>query len=163
MKGELSLGVEKVTNTILVTAKGEQLLKIISDMIEQLDQAAKPSGSVEVLKVDGGTNSESLAKALKAMLKVSQPNDQQQQMQQQQGNPTCRIPTDKWKCSFRAMAEPKENASSTANAAVLHLVFYKTAIGLRGCSSVPRVTPTRLCALSDFQTSLPTIFPANRS
>ncbi len=82
--GKLSLGVDKVTNTILVSAQGEDLLKIICDMIEELDDAAKPTGALQVIKLDGGDNSKGLEKALKAIMGSAAPQDPQQQAQQQQ-------------------------------------------------------------------------------
>jgi hypothetical protein len=90
-KGRLSLGVDKVTNSIIVTAQGDDLLTLVCEMIEKLDQAARPSGTVEILKLDGA-NSKAMEKALMAWTKANnaQPNDpnanqqQQQQLQQQQ-------------------------------------------------------------------------------
>jgi type II secretory pathway component GspD/PulD (secretin) len=86
--GKLSLGVDRATNSIIVFAEGEDLLKLVTDLIEELDQAAKPSGSIAVVKLQGGMNGKSLEKALKAMLESSRkgndPNQQQQQQLQQQ-------------------------------------------------------------------------------
>jgi type II secretory pathway component GspD/PulD (secretin) len=85
--GKLSLGVDRVTNSIIVFAEGEDLLKLVIELIEDLDEAAKPSGSLQVVKLDGGISSKSLEKALKAMLestrKPKDPNQQQQEQQQQ--------------------------------------------------------------------------------
>jgi type II secretory pathway component GspD/PulD (secretin) len=66
--GKLSLGLDAVTNTIIVSAKGEDLLKLVCDMIEELDQKAKRNETVEVLKVNG-TSTQALEKALKNMLR----------------------------------------------------------------------------------------------
>jgi type II secretory pathway component GspD/PulD (secretin) len=66
--GKLSLGVDAITNTIIVSAKGEDLLKLVCEMIEQLDQKAKRNETVEVLKA-GNTNTKALEKALKNMLR----------------------------------------------------------------------------------------------
>lgn len=66
--GKLSLGVDAITNTIIVSAKGEELLKLVCEMIEQLDQKAKRNETIEVLKVNG-TSTQALEKALKNMLK----------------------------------------------------------------------------------------------
>ena len=66
---KFSLGVDKLTNTIIVSAEGEDFLKVICDMITQLDLAAQPSGVVKVLEFSGGgTSSKSMEKALKALL-----------------------------------------------------------------------------------------------
>lgn len=66
--GKLSLGVDTITNTIIVSAKGEELLKLVCEMIEELDQKAKRNETVEVLKA-GNTNTKALEKALKNMLR----------------------------------------------------------------------------------------------
>jgi len=91
--GKLSLGVDKVTKTIIVSAEGEDLLKLVCEMITELDRAAQPSGSVEILKLDG-SNSKAMEKALTALSKANKgqkeidPNaaNQQQLNQQQLGN-----------------------------------------------------------------------------
>ena len=70
--GKLSLGVDRITNSILVSAEGEDLLKLVIDMIKELDDAAKPTGSVQMLSV-GGTNSEAMEKALMALLSKKEP------------------------------------------------------------------------------------------
>jgi len=64
-KGKLSLGVDSVGNTLLVSAEGEPLLELVTDMIKQLDQAARPQGVVEVLRISGGISGESLQNALR--------------------------------------------------------------------------------------------------
>jgi type II secretory pathway component GspD/PulD (secretin) len=70
--GKLSMGVDRITNSILVSAEGEDLLKLVVEMIKELDTAAKPTGSVQMLSV-GGTNSEALEKALMALLSKKEP------------------------------------------------------------------------------------------
>ena len=70
--GKLSLGVDRITNSILVSAEGEDLLKLVIEMIKELDDAAKPTGSVQMLSV-GGTNSEAMEKALMALLSKKEP------------------------------------------------------------------------------------------
>lgn len=66
--GKLSLGVDPITNTIIVSAKGEDLLELVCKMVEELDQKAKRNETIEVLKVSG-TSTNALEKALKNMLK----------------------------------------------------------------------------------------------
>lgn len=73
--GRLSLGVDKITNTILVSAKGEDLLELVCDLIEELDQKAKRSETVEVIKVNG-TSTIALEKALKNLLRGKSTNAQ---------------------------------------------------------------------------------------
>ena len=88
--GRLSMGVDKITKTIIVSAEGEDLLKLVCEMITQLDEAAKPTGSIEVIKLDGA-NGAAMEKALMALARAngkdvqnSDPNQQQQQSNQQQ-------------------------------------------------------------------------------
>lgn len=69
--GRLSLGVDSVTNTIIVSAKGEDLLTLICELIEELDQKAKRSEQVEVVKVNGASTV-ALEKALKGLLRQNQ-------------------------------------------------------------------------------------------
>ena len=93
--GRLSMGVDKITKTIIVSAEGENLLKLVCEMITQLDEAAKPTGSIEVIKLDGA-NGAAMEKALMALARANgkevqnaDPNQQQQlnQQQNQQQNP----------------------------------------------------------------------------
>ncbi|MFG0263167.1 MAG: secretin N-terminal domain-containing protein, partial [Novipirellula sp. JB048] len=65
-KGKLSMGVDLVGNTLIVSAEGEPLLNLVCEMIDQLDQAAKPSGEVQVIKLPGDINPESVQGALRA-------------------------------------------------------------------------------------------------
>ena len=67
-KGELSLGADVITNSVLVSARGEPLLELVVDMITELDVAAAPQGNVEVLQLSPGMAKGSMADALRAML-----------------------------------------------------------------------------------------------
>jgi len=67
-KGELSLGADKITNSVLVSARGEPLLELVCDMIAELDTAAAPQGNVEVYQLGPGMAKGSMADALRAML-----------------------------------------------------------------------------------------------
>ncbi|TWU58752.1 Bacterial type II/III secretion system short domain protein [Rubripirellula tenax] len=66
-KGKLSLGVDTIGNTILVSAEGEPLLELVAEMIDQLDQAAKPQGEVQIVEISGDINSDMLQSALRAL------------------------------------------------------------------------------------------------
>ena len=101
--GRLSMGVDKITKTIIVSAEGEDLLKLVCEMITELDEAAKPTGSIEVIKLDGA-NGAAMEKALMALARANgkevqngDPNQQQQQNQQQfnqqQPNPNGQPPS----------------------------------------------------------------------
>jgi len=63
---KLSVGVDEISNTLLVSAEGEPLLDLVCDMIKQLDLASRPSGDVQVVKLSGGISSQSLEAALRA-------------------------------------------------------------------------------------------------
>jgi len=66
-KGKLSLGIDELGNTLLVSAEGEQLLKLVCDMIDQLDQAAKSSDGVRVVNLPASINASSLEMALRTL------------------------------------------------------------------------------------------------
>lgn len=83
-KGKLSLGVDQVTNTILVSADGLPLLELVCKMIEELDQAARPQGNVEVYKLSPSMSGASIEKALRAMVEKK---EKQQPQQQRPGQP----------------------------------------------------------------------------
>jgi type II secretory pathway component GspD/PulD (secretin) len=55
-KGKLSLGVDDVTNTLLVSTEGETLMDVIESMIEKLDAAARTSDDVRIVRIDGRMN-----------------------------------------------------------------------------------------------------------
>ncbi len=95
-KGKLSFGVDSITNSILVSAEGQQLLQIIVDMIELLDSRAKTENDLAVHRLPAGVNGESVKESLLRMFAAQkskndeekkqqqQAEQQQQQMQQQQ-------------------------------------------------------------------------------
>jgi hypothetical protein len=79
-KGKLSIGVDEVSNTLLVSAEGENLMKNISEMIQILDEAAKPLSSVSVVKLNGGVNAEQVRDILsKVLAEQSGPASSKQQ------------------------------------------------------------------------------------
>lgn len=83
-KGRLSLGVDTITNSILVSAEGEDLLGVIIDMITELDEAARPEGGFEVYKLPAGVNGKSVKEALMRMLSTPKNQDQNKQKNEQQ-------------------------------------------------------------------------------
>lgn len=85
-KGKLSLGADTITNSILISAEGQALMDIICDMIEQLDNAARPEGSVEVYQLAPEVSGKALERALRAMLQS--PSQQRPEAQQAQAQPT---------------------------------------------------------------------------
>ncbi len=87
--GKLSLGIDRVTNSIIVFAEGEDLLNLVVELIEDLDQAAKPSGSMRVVKLDANMSGKAIERALKAIVDSARnksPDPQQQQQQPQNGS-----------------------------------------------------------------------------
>jgi type II secretory pathway component GspD/PulD (secretin) len=82
--GRLSLGVDAITNSVIVSAQGNDLLDLICEMVDDLDQLAAPSGSTTVMQLGGGTSSEAMIQAVKAMMQSQSP--QQGQPNQQQAN-----------------------------------------------------------------------------
>ncbi|MFG0267581.1 MAG: secretin N-terminal domain-containing protein [Rhodopirellula sp. JB055] len=65
--GKLSMGVDEVGNTLLISAEGESLLDLIAEMVDKLDVAAKPGGDVEIINLSGGVSAEAIQQALAAL------------------------------------------------------------------------------------------------
>ncbi len=66
-RGKLSMGIDPLGNTLVVSAEGESLLELVCDMIKQLDEASRPSGDVQVMRLSGTISSQSLESALRAI------------------------------------------------------------------------------------------------
>ena len=82
-KGLLSLGVDEISNTIIVSSQ-EGLLENIGQMIMALDDAARPAQTtIQVLRVDRSIEASGLQSRLAKILTRPQP----QQPQQGRGNP----------------------------------------------------------------------------
>jgi type II secretory pathway component GspD/PulD (secretin) len=73
--GRLSMGVDRVTNSIIVSAKGEDLLDLVCKLIQDLDEAAKPTGTVQSIQLNGA-NPSAIEKALKNMMRKEQKSSQ---------------------------------------------------------------------------------------
>ena len=67
-EGKLSIGVDELTNTLLVSTEGESLMSVISDMIKALDVAAKPVSELRVIPLRSGTDASRLSQALDKVL-----------------------------------------------------------------------------------------------
>ena len=65
--GKLSLGVDEIGNTIVLSAEGESLLELIVSMIEKLDKAAQPGGEIEIVRLSGGVSAEILRQAMESL------------------------------------------------------------------------------------------------
>jgi hypothetical protein len=70
-KGALSIGVDDVSNTLVVSA-APYLMSEVSMLIEYLDEAAKPSTTVQVLNVGGGLSASGLKQALSNILPTTE-------------------------------------------------------------------------------------------
>ncbi len=91
LKGKLSVGVDTVTNSIVVFAQGKTLLDVVCKMIEELDESAKPQGSIKILDMSATTNADSVEKALRAIISKNKqsknaPNNQPNQNQPRNNN-----------------------------------------------------------------------------
>ncbi len=73
-KGKLSLGIDELGNTLLVSAEGEPLLELVCDMIDQLDKACLNSDGVRVVNLSGSIDASSLETALRTLRSGTQTN-----------------------------------------------------------------------------------------
>lgn len=80
--GRLSLGVDRVTNSIIVSAKGEDLLDLVSKLIKDLDEAAQPTGTVQSIQLNGASAS-AIEKALKGLMRSEKKQSQDNRRQGQ--------------------------------------------------------------------------------
>jgi type II secretory pathway component GspD/PulD (secretin) len=78
-KGELSVGVDKTTNTLIVSAKGKDLLEIISGVVEELDELARPQGTTRVVPLTPEMSNKALEKALRAMMQQERQEQQEKE------------------------------------------------------------------------------------
>ena len=84
-KGKLSIGIDELSNTLVVSTEGENLMTNVERLIESLDNAARPSlSTVRVLQTRGSMDSKDVRKALARALIDQQLQKQQQQRQGQQ-------------------------------------------------------------------------------
>jgi type II secretory pathway component GspD/PulD (secretin) len=81
-KGKLSIGVDEITNTLLVSTEGESLMNTIGHVIEALDQSAQKEAYMEVRELSSRMNGETLSKTLAKLL------EQQRREAQQPSAPT---------------------------------------------------------------------------
>ena len=82
-KGLLSLGVDEVSNTIIISAP-EGMLENVAELIERLEKAARPTNTVQVVQINSRqVNSAELQKRLAKIFKMPKPPQQKQNPQQQ--------------------------------------------------------------------------------
>jgi hypothetical protein len=96
-KGKLSIGVDELSNTLLVSVEGETLMRNVREMITSLDKAAQPLSAVSAVPVSGRVNSERvrevLAKILAEQAKPAVATPQQPGNQPAQGGPPAQRPS----------------------------------------------------------------------
>ncbi len=85
-KGLLSIGVDPVSNILIVSAS-EGLLNNVGQIIEALDEAARPNSAYQVMQVDLRVNTRPLQERLSKMFGPKTPQQNQQQKNQQQQQP----------------------------------------------------------------------------
>ncbi|MBN2477230.1 MAG: hypothetical protein JXB62_21660 [Pirellulales bacterium] len=66
-KGDLSIGVDELSNTLIVSAP-EFLFRDVTELIQRLDEAARPVATVRVMKVGGAINASQLQQVLDEVL-----------------------------------------------------------------------------------------------
>ena len=71
-KGKLSIGSDDISRVMIVSCEGENLMEIVTKMIDTLDLAAKPAAAVDVVKIGGGINLEGVRKALRSFETIGQ-------------------------------------------------------------------------------------------
>ncbi|MCA9132133.1 MAG: hypothetical protein KDA45_03230 [Planctomycetales bacterium] len=87
-RGKLSLGADSLTNSILVSAEGKDLLELVDKLIQELDQAAQREGNFEVYKLTPSVNGDAVIDTLRAMLQSpsqQQPEQRGQRPAQNEG------------------------------------------------------------------------------
>lgn len=83
-KGKLSIGVDDISNTLLISTEGDNLMTLVMDMVKRIDEAAQPVSTVRVVNLRTGVGGDKMRELLKKLLEDAK---KQQQKQQQQQNP----------------------------------------------------------------------------
>lgn len=83
LTGQLSLGVDRISNRLIVFCEGEELFTLICDLIDELDQAAKPAGTTQIYSVGGNVNPAAIEAALRSMLGPASGGDRGQAGQEE--------------------------------------------------------------------------------
>lgn len=87
-RGKLSIGVDDISNTLLVSTEGESLMTLVMDMVKRIDESAKQVSTVRVVNLKTGVGGDKLRELLNRLLeKQDLQQIQQQQMQNQNGQP----------------------------------------------------------------------------
>ncbi|WP_158261240.1 MULTISPECIES: secretin N-terminal domain-containing protein [Pirellulaceae] len=89
-RGKLSIGVDDISNTLLISTEGESLMTLVMDMVKRIDESAKQVSTVRVVNLKTGVGGDQFRELLNRLLEKTDPQllqQQQQQMQNQNGQP----------------------------------------------------------------------------
>lgn len=87
-RGKLSIGVDDISNTLLISTEGEALMTLVIDMVKRIDESAKQVSTVRVVNLKTGVGGDKFRDLLNRLLEKVDPQQlQQQQMQNQEGQP----------------------------------------------------------------------------
>ncbi|WP_158545384.1 secretin N-terminal domain-containing protein [Bremerella cremea] len=75
--GKLSIGVDDISNTLLISAEGEPLMNLVMDMIKRIDESAKQASTVRVVNLRTGVGGDKIRELLNQLLEKQNPNQQQ--------------------------------------------------------------------------------------
>ena len=85
-RGKLSIGVDDISNTLLISTEGEALMTLVMDMVKRIDESAKQVSTVRVVNLKTGVGGDKFRELLNRLLEKVDPQQmQQQQMQNQEG------------------------------------------------------------------------------
>ena len=71
-KGQLSIGVDQTSNSLIVSTTGEGLMKIVEQIVATLDKAAQPASRVQTVELSGRVNGAYLKRMLSSVIKEQQ-------------------------------------------------------------------------------------------
>jgi hypothetical protein len=84
-KGKLSLGIDDLSNTLVISTEGESLMQIVTQMVKALDEAARPTTTVQVVRTNNGLNPAHLHQVLAQMFDPSAARGDEQRGEQRPG------------------------------------------------------------------------------
>lgn len=68
-RGRLSVGVDEISNALVISADGEHLLRSVGKMIESLDRSARHKDEVHVVRLPAGVSLEQVRQSLDGVLR----------------------------------------------------------------------------------------------
>lgn len=87
-RGKLSIGVDDISNTLLISTEGESLMTLVMDMVKRIDESAKQVSTVRVVNLKTGVGGDKFRELLNRLLEKQDLQQlQQQQQQNQNGQP----------------------------------------------------------------------------